>query len=529
MFDREHAKKSEGSRGGGWGSSLPSHQSGNTKEQFCPVVPPADGGGINDGDGPRSSGVSTAAAKVMSHWADGVHKPHQGPKGVPMSRNGGTAEDAKAAASQAGSDGGNDTLRHYIEVNEGRKAKVYNDTKGHPTVGIGFNLDRGNARAVMKSLGIDYDKVRAGQAILTDAQINHLFDHDVRTATSDAKEVVGSKTFGELSEGRRIVVIDMVFNLGKAGLANFRKAISAIQQGNYNEAAKQMKDSAWYGQVGDRAKRNVEMMRSGDGPADFHEPEHGGSRPSTHVWHQAPALSDVRSGLAVLKLGQEGPAIKKVQTILDLAVDGRFGPGTERAVKDFQRLNHLVADGVIGSASLKALETRHSTTPSGGAPAHDQGAGGVANTEEHAGDVPGYADIEKQKFQGGIPGGGVFTWHNALWLPSDNRHAKKSEVSTEILANIARQAQALSKVSAHFGKPLSIHCWLRPPAYNAKIGGAKNSAHLRGSATDFHMSGLTAEQVRKEIRATPGLYPGAGETGVSWVHLDLEHTKWFGK
>jgi hypothetical protein len=46
-------------------------------------------------------------------------------------------------------------------------------------------------------------------------------------------------------------------------------------------------------------------------------------------------------------------------------------------------------------------------------------------------------------------------------------------------------------------------------------------------ATDFHMDGITAEAVRKELKANPKLYPGAGENNVSWIHIDLEHHAWF--
>lgn len=123
------------------------------------------------------------------------------------------------------------------------------------------------------------------------------------------------------------------------------------------------------------------------------------------------------------------------------------------------------------------------------------------------------------------------TWHQALYLPSWGRHAKPSDVTNasmdDVLANIEKQAAALQKVSNHFGKSIHVHCWLRPPAYNKQIGGAGNSAHLRGTATDFHMEGLTAEAVRKVLKANPKLYPGTGENSVSWVHIDLEHHAWF--
>lgn len=142
---------------------------------------------------------------------------------------------------------------------------------------------------------------------------------------------------------------------------------------------------------------------------------------------------------------------------------------------------------------------------------------------------PTYDQIAKN-FKTAIPGSSL-TWHDALWLPSWGRHAKPSDVTNAdmdtVLSNIERQASALQKVVDHFGKKLVVHCWLRPPKYNKQIGGAGNSAHLRGMATDFHLEGMSAEAVRKVLKAKPDLYAGAGENNVSWNHLDLEHKKWF--
>jgi len=137
-----------------------------------------------------------------------------------------------------------------------------------------------------------------------------------------------------------------------------------------------------------------------------------------------------------------------------------------------------------------------------------------------------YAQVSKD-FKAKIPGSQYFTWHEALWLPSYNRHANASEVTPDILKNIVRQAKALDRVREHFKRSIVVHCWLRPPAYNAKIGGATNSAHLRGAATDFHFEGLSAEAARRVLIADRSIYPGAGELDVSWMHLDLEHTAWF--
>jgi peptidoglycan hydrolase-like protein with peptidoglycan-binding domain len=144
-------------------------------------------------------------------------------------------------------------------------------------------------------------------------------------------------------------------------------------------------------------------------------------------------------------------------------------------------------------------------------------------------DHPTYAQIAKN-FKNAIPGSG-FTWHDALWLPSWGRHAKPSDVTNTdmdtVIKNIEKQAAALQKIENHLGKRIVVHCWLRPPKYNKQIGGASNSAHLRGMATDFHVEGMSAEAVRKVVKSKPDLYAGAGENNVSWNHLDLEHKRWF--
>jgi hypothetical protein len=61
------------------------------------------------------------------------------------------------------------------------------------------------------------------------------------------------------------------------------------------------------------------------------------------------------SGPVVLKRGDRGKAVRKLQTALGIAADGVFGSQTERAVKRFQKSKGLAVDGVVGPATRDAL------------------------------------------------------------------------------------------------------------------------------------------------------------------------------
>ncbi len=50
----------------------------------------------------------------------------------------------------------------------------------------------------------------------------------------------------------------------------------------------------------------------------------------------------------VLRRGSTGLDVKMLQTKLGIPADGKFGPATAQAVKEFQAKNNLVADAIVG-------------------------------------------------------------------------------------------------------------------------------------------------------------------------------------
>lgn len=136
---------------------------------------------------------------------------------------------------------GKQKLKALLVRHETYKQFPYTDITGHLTVGIGRNLsDRG----------------------ITASEAFYLLDEDIVYFTSKLNHFL--KFFPILSESRQIALIDMCFNLGIQGLLNFTQMISALERGDYAEAAKEMLDSKWANQVGERAICLANVIRTGE-------------------------------------------------------------------------------------------------------------------------------------------------------------------------------------------------------------------------------------------------------------------------
>jgi peptidoglycan hydrolase-like protein with peptidoglycan-binding domain len=311
-FDRTHARDgSHGHAGAAGANATPGKHT---------QVDRASGGG--------SHGVQLASIGAARRGAGDAGDAGEGPE---------EREPRRAGASAAGAGGVNTAvLKRFLTKHEGYVEHVYLDSRGFPTAGIGHLLPRG--------------RYRVGQKISA-AQINEWFEDDLAEAIQGARQNLGAAAYGRLNEARKMVVIDMAFNLGSAGFGEFNQTIDAIQSGAYARAAERMLQSLWASQVGDRAREDAAMMRTGRFAGG------GGDRDGDGDG-DAPSIADVRAGRGVLKAGDRGAAVARVQRLLRVSDDGVFGPKTERAVERFQRAHRLTADGIVGSKTLDALEDR---------------------------------------------------------------------------------------------------------------------------------------------------------------------------
>ncbi len=65
-----------------------------------------------------------------------------------------------------------------------------------------------------------------------------------------------------------------------------------------------------------------------------------------------------------LRLDSSGPDVARLQEFLGVEADGRFGPRTEQAVRDWQLAHGIEADGIVGPRTGRAMEDVAAADPS---------------------------------------------------------------------------------------------------------------------------------------------------------------------
>lgn len=127
-----------------------------------------------------------------------------------------------------------------IRREEGEKLQMYKCSEGKWTIGVGYNIeDNGISQAVS----------------------NLMLKERLEIAISDAKTIIPN--FYDLSEVRKIALVDMSFQMGKGRLSGFKNMIQAIEIGAWNVAAIEMLDSRYAQQTPNRANRNASLMKVG--------------------------------------------------------------------------------------------------------------------------------------------------------------------------------------------------------------------------------------------------------------------------
>ncbi len=128
-------------------------------------------------------------------------------------------------------------IEELLIKHENLKLKPYKDTKGILTIGVGRNLEDN---------GISEDEAM------------YLLENDIKIVEQELKDIFPN--FDKLPENVRLVLIDMIFNLGKPRFMKFRHMIEAVKNRDWGAMIKEMKNSKWCEQVKSRCMDNVKLI-----------------------------------------------------------------------------------------------------------------------------------------------------------------------------------------------------------------------------------------------------------------------------
>lgn len=152
-----------------------------------------------------------------------------------------------------------DLISSLIRGHEGTREAVYKDSVGILTAGVGWNLEAADAPRIAQAFNIDLEALRNGTESLSTTQIDDVFDYQLSKVL---RQLVGVFPGWEtLPDNAQAVCADLCFNLGLGGFLKFQKFIACVKNSDWPGAVNQLVDSAWFGQVKNRAEDDISLLK----------------------------------------------------------------------------------------------------------------------------------------------------------------------------------------------------------------------------------------------------------------------------
>ena len=132
-----------------------------------------------------------------------------------------------------------DRLLQSVKKHEGYRNKVYLDTLGKRTVGVGH--------LCVEDFWED-NKEYEEKFLLT------ILEHDLKSAIKASQRLCSKCP--DIDDLAKEIIVEMVFQLGETGVSKFKNMWKALEQSppEYSVAASEMLDSRWAKQTPNRAK-----------------------------------------------------------------------------------------------------------------------------------------------------------------------------------------------------------------------------------------------------------------------------------
>ena len=136
----------------------------------------------------------------------------------------------------------------HFRFEEGYRLCAYKDSLGYWTIGIGTLLSK-DPKANFKGV------------CWSEAKVKEEFTKRFNNAVAGAKRIFPD--FDTYSFNRRLALVDMVYQLGEAGLKGFVNSVRLVKEQQWEKAADNMLKSKWAKQTSARAKRTTDKIRNG--------------------------------------------------------------------------------------------------------------------------------------------------------------------------------------------------------------------------------------------------------------------------
>jgi lysozyme len=134
-----------------------------------------------------------------------------------------------------------------LKIDEGFYPYVYLDTRNFSTLGFGFCVDRRGGIPLPDEIASSWLALLAGEAQAT-AQTYPWWP--------------------SLNDARQNVITCLLYNLGQPKFDTFVLLQAALVAGDWQEAANQLENSAWFRQVGVRGSVYVQILATGNWPTN---------------------------------------------------------------------------------------------------------------------------------------------------------------------------------------------------------------------------------------------------------------------
>lgn len=159
------------------------------------------------------------------------------------------------------------TLEEMLRRDEGVRIKVYWDSLGYPTIGIGhliLNKKTKNTTEIYAALSKQLGRnVTDGR--ITNEEATKLFEIDLSQTISDTqRHLIVGPVYASLDDTRKMAIINMCFQMGVDGVADFTESLAYIMSKDWKNAHDAMLDSLWANQTPGRANRVAKIILNGN-------------------------------------------------------------------------------------------------------------------------------------------------------------------------------------------------------------------------------------------------------------------------